>query len=334
MTTVTHGREQAVRFGTGQSLVGVLTDAASTAHSAGRPGVLFLNSGIIHRVGTCRLHVRLARALSVLGFPSLRFDFSGIGDSDQRRDALTFEESAIVETREAMDYLARRKGVNRFILIGLCSGADMAHETAVVDDRVAGLMLLDAWAWRTLGHRLHHYAPRLLDGRVWRNAVRIRWQMLRGTYVDPRACITAVADGVEYEMPTYVRVFPPRDRVARDLQAFVERRIHMYFLWTGGLAEYNHEGQYRATFPQVRFGDLLREEHLKESTHIVSGLEHQQVVVQRVSAWAMQHFSGTPPMAECPTPSESDVPPPVAYSGRAPSPVPELPDAPEAAVRP
>lgn len=67
MTAVPYGREKAVRFGTTASLVGVLTEAAGGA-DADRPAFLFLNSGILHRVGSCRMHVRLARALSAAGY--------------------------------------------------------------------------------------------------------------------------------------------------------------------------------------------------------------------------------------------------------------------------
>ncbi|WP_291982183.1 alpha/beta fold hydrolase [Luteitalea sp.] len=286
MTAAPYGKEKGVRFGTTASLVGVLTEAASPV-SSDRPAVLFLNSGILHRVGTCRLHVRLARALSASGFHCLRFDFSGIGDSDQRRDSLSFEESAVVETREAMDYLAKTKGSKRFILMGLCSGADMAHDTAAADTRVTGLVLLDAWAYKTLGYKLRRYGPKLLDLGAWRNSLRLRWRHFRGTYVDRRTSVEK-AEGVEYDVPKYVRVFPPRERVANDIQGFVARGIQMYYLWTGGLEEYNHSGQHRATFRDVRFGSLLREEHLPDATHILTGLSHQEYVVRNVVQWAEQ----------------------------------------------
>ena len=287
MTSVQHGREKAVRFGTTASLVGVLTESATSSPNADRPAVLFLNSGILHRVGTCRMHVRLARALSAAGFHCLRFDFSGIGDSDQRRDSLSFEESAVVETREAMDYLAKAKGVKQFVLIGLCSGADMAHETAVVDTRVTGLMMLDAWAYKTLGYHIHRYGPKLLDLGVWRNSIGIRWRQFRGTYVDKRTMVPG-SEGVEYEVPKYVRVFPPRERVAKDLREFVARGVQLYYIWTGGLEEYNHRGQHQATFRTVRFGSQLREEHLSDSTHILTGLQHQEYVERNVVSWLRQ----------------------------------------------
>ncbi len=285
------GREKAVRFGTGASLVGILTEPAPGAPTDGKPAFLLLNSGILHRVGSCRLHVRLARALSAAGFTSLRFDYSGVGDSEARRDALPFEESAVAETRDAMDYLARVKGSSQFVLMGLCSGADMAHETALVDDRVTALALLDGWVYRTPGHYLRHYGPKLLRWRVWLHSIRVRWQMLtdwrRNAHGRPES------DGVEYEVPKYVRVFPPRQRLERDFTRFVARDVAMYCLWTGGLPEYNHKGQFAAAFRRVRFGALLSEDHLPDADHILTNLQHQEYVLGRIVQWA-QGLEGRP----------------------------------------
>lgn len=302
MTAVNYGREKALRFGTGSSLVGVLTEAAAGTSAEGRPGVVFLNSGILHRVGSCRLHVRLARAMSAAGFHALRFDYSGIGDSDQRRDSLPFEESAVLETKEAMDYLEKAKGVKKFILVGLCSGADMAHDTALRDERVAGLMLLDAWAYQNSGYYLHHYGPKLLNLKVWRNSIGIRLRMLRGTYSDARTGAPG-AEGVEYEVPKYVRVFPSKERVRSDLRAFVKRGIAMRFVWTGGLEEYNHEGQYAATFRDVGLGSLFEEAYMPDADHILTGLDHQDQVIGHTLRWAAQRW----PAASAGQPSSSAV---------------------------
>lgn len=305
MTAVQYGREKAVRFGTSASLVGVLTEAVGSA-DAERPAFLFLNSGILHRVGSCRMHVRLARALSAAGFHCLRFDYSGIGDSDQRRDSLSFEESAVVETREAMDYLAKAKGTKRFVLMGLCSGADMAHETAVADERVCGLVMLDAWAYKTLGYKIRRYGPKLLDFAAWKNSVGIRWRQFRGTYVDKRACVPG-SEGVEYEVPKYVRVFPPRERVANDLKGFVARGVQMYYVWTGGLEEYNHRGQHASANRGVAFGSLLREEHLPDADHILTGLPHQEYVLRNVVEWAGRLFAARSDTSTgAPTPGLAD----------------------------
>lgn len=284
MSVVAYGREKAVRFGTSASLVGVMTEAAPGTASAGRPAVLFLNSGILHRVGSCRMHVRIARELSAAGFHTLRFDYSGIGDSDQRRDALSFEESAVIETREAMDYLQKAKGVTRFILMGLCSGADMGHDTAIADERVVGLNLLDGWAYKNTGFYAHHYGPKLLKWRVWQNSIRIRLAMLRHGAASVRAQMPN-SEGVEYVVPKYVRVFPPKGRIASDLRKFAARGVRMSFIWTGGLPEYNHRGQYAATFRDVPFAGLLHEDHMPDADHILTGLDQQQRFTRHTVAW-------------------------------------------------
>ena len=289
-----HGREKAVTFGRSGTLVGIITEAAPGSHTAGKPAFVMLNSGILHRVGSCRLHVQVARALSAAGFTTLRFDYSGVGDSDSRRETLPFEQSAVVETQEAMDYLTRVKGIQKFVLMGLCSGADMSHQTALADERVTGIVEIDGWVHRTLGHYVRHYAPRIFRPKVWRNSIRVRWNALAGAYRD-RYAPPRSPDGVAYEIPTYLRVFPPREQLARDFRKFVDRRIAMYFIWTGGLPEYNHQGQFAASFRDVSFAGLLREEYLPDANHIITGLPHQDRVVNGVVSWATEVFGRQAP---------------------------------------
>lgn len=277
-------REKAVRFGKSATLVGVLSEPVSAV--PGAPAVLLLNSGILHRVGACRLYVQLARAIAAQGFVVLRFDYSGIGDSEARKDSLAFEESAVVETREAMDWLTQTKGTQRFVLAGLCSGADMAHETARVDERVAGLGMIDPYAYRTPAFWLHYYAHRVVRWSYWKRFVSVRAQRLLA-----RGGTRAVegADAVTFDVPKYVRVFPPRDRVAADLRQFVARGVRMLTLFSAGLGdEYNHLGQYAASFPDVALCGLHREAFVEESDHIFTRLDHQRAVVDTFVDWSRQ----------------------------------------------
>lgn len=133
-------REEAVLFGGKTALVGVITYPTQARNY---PAVLFLNAGGLHRVGPSRLYVDLARTLADSGFLVLRFDFSGFGDSDPRNDGMPFTKSAVTDVRLAMDYLTTTKGIDRFILIGICSGADAAFGTARCDSRVAGAVLIN-----------------------------------------------------------------------------------------------------------------------------------------------------------------------------------------------
>ena len=280
-------KEKILRFGRTAPLIGVLTEPRVAREAADLPAVILLNSGILHRVGACRLHVNIARRLAQDGFTVLRFDYSGIGDSEARRDDLAFEESALLETREAMDHLAKTRGTREFVLMGLCSGADMAHEVARVDKRVVGLVMLDGWAYRNAGYYLHHYGSRALQLDVWRRWISNRVARMLGAARAMQQPAQQQLEGFTYEVPKYVRHFPPRKRIAADLKDFVERNIAMYFIFSGGQPdEYNHAGQYRRTFWRVPFANRLREEFLPDADHIFTGLGHQAFVVDSVAEWA------------------------------------------------
>ena len=136
-------REEAVVFGRASALVGVITDPPADGRPAHAMAVILLNAGLLHRVGPNRLYVELARGLATQGFSAFRFDFSGIGDSNVRRNSLPFEKSIVSEAQEAMDLLGRERGMERFVLMGLCAGALSAFNTARVDARVVGAVLIN-----------------------------------------------------------------------------------------------------------------------------------------------------------------------------------------------
>lgn len=172
-------KEQAVLFGETKSLVGIMTDPPTADVGQPKPAVILLNPGIVHRVGPGRLYVKLARALANSGFAVLRFDFSGIGDSGVRHDHLPFEKSSIREAQDAMDLLKRIRGIEHFILLGGCSGAQIALRTACCDLRVVGAILMNlpltddneshADPERTIRSAAHHYWNfAIFDLKSWR----------------------------------------------------------------------------------------------------------------------------------------------------------------------
>jgi len=128
-------REQAVVFGESNSLIGIVTDPSESSRTL-NTGVILLNPGVVHRVAPGRVYVKIARALAGAGFVVLRFDFSGIGDSAVRRDNLPFEKSAVAETQDAIEFLKGTREIERFILLGGCSGARVSFRTACSDRRV------------------------------------------------------------------------------------------------------------------------------------------------------------------------------------------------------
>lgn len=280
--------ERAVSFGETSSLVGILTEPDPQDKVQEAPMAVFLNSGIIHRVGASRLYVQIARRLARDGFTSLRFDYSGIGDSGSRTDSLAFKDSAVLETQDAMTWLERAKGGPSFVLMGLCSGADMAYFVALEDQRVVGLVQLDPFAYRTRKWYLRHYGPRLFSLSSWTNALRARaaaiMDRLRPEEDDG-------SDSV-YVPPEYRRVFPPREQIEEGLGRLSARGVSFFVCITGNEEAINYEEQYRESFREVDFGELLTVDYLSEADHTFTGVGHQEFVVERIGGWFREGYAG------------------------------------------
>jgi pimeloyl-ACP methyl ester carboxylesterase len=86
----------------------------------------------------------MAERLAGHGYPVLRIDHSGIGDSQTREDRLPFDESAVAEVQDAMETLRELIGAERFVVAGICAGAKVAFDAASRDDRVIGSIPINA----------------------------------------------------------------------------------------------------------------------------------------------------------------------------------------------
>lgn len=121
-----------------------------------------------YRAGSHRQFVLTARALASAGFPVLRFDYRGMGDSDGEQR--TFE-SVHEDIRTAIDTLVRESGVSQVILYGLCDAASAVLMYCLDDARVAGLIILNPWVRTVQGEasaQLWHYYPRrVLQRSFW-----------------------------------------------------------------------------------------------------------------------------------------------------------------------
>lgn len=132
--------ESGMVFDSGENrLVGITT----LPETHGDTGVLILVGGPQYRVGSHRQFTLLARSLAESGFPSLRFDFSGMGDSEG--DRLDFDET-LEDIGAAVDAVVQSlPGITRVVLWGLCDAASSALMYAHQDPRVSGLILLNPW---------------------------------------------------------------------------------------------------------------------------------------------------------------------------------------------
>lgn len=113
-------------------------------------GVVFLSPGVKTRVAPHRLYNKMTESLLRQGYPVLRFDFYGLGDSEgELSEPLLADLYASVQdgryvedTFCAMDWMQQRLGVKRFVLAGLCGGALTGIIAAGKDRRAQGILAL------------------------------------------------------------------------------------------------------------------------------------------------------------------------------------------------
>ncbi len=113
-------------------LFGIVSES-SRSSVRGLPFIVMLNAGSSYRVGPNRLHVSLARRLAARGFPCLRMDLSGLGDSvatNPDRENDPYPATAFRDIDLTLTHLRTELGVERVVLMGLCSGAYAAFQSA------------------------------------------------------------------------------------------------------------------------------------------------------------------------------------------------------------
>lgn len=275
-------KERTVLIGENPALVAVITEPAASAGVEGRPTCLLLNAGLVHRVGPNRLHVRLARVLAAAGFRACRFDLSGRGDSDVRRDGLPFLESSVAEIQAVMDYLGKT-GSRRFVLMGICSGAVNALQLAAVDPRVAGCVAIDGPAYPTRRYYIRKYAQRVRRIETWKNTFAGRntigrWLRGRPGQPDPQG-------EDEFGNPFGEAKVPDKHAAETVLRDILARGVQLFFVFTGSWSIYNYREQLADAFPFVRQNAAVQVEYFPGSDHTFTRLHNQQILVDTVRGW-------------------------------------------------
>lgn len=265
-------KESVLNIGRPVPLTGILAEGSGTL------GLILVNSGIMHRVGACRLSVRVARAVTgSLDLPSFRFDFSGLGDSENRRGGVDFDEAAVNEVIEVMDHLQRQQGVDRFILYGLCSGAVISCRAATRDKRVVGVAQVDGYCYPTNRAYLGYYAERLLAPAVWRERL-ARWR----SPMESRAVLSAGKN--DFEVPDFASD-PGREHIAGELRQLVQRGVQLHCVFAGRDPNFYYPAQYRHCFRDVDFGDQLSLEHYPRASHIFTEPGYQKEMIDGLVRW-------------------------------------------------
>lgn len=262
-------KEQTFQAGAQRQLTGVLSlpDKLDPA----RPALIIPNTGLDPRSGPNRMHVEAGRALASNGYACLRLDIAGLGDSDPLPGT---RPDSVQDLKAAMDEMQKRGLASRFVLAGLCSGAHDAHQTALVDERVAGAVFLDGYAYRTPKFRWHWLLQRVFEPR------RLRAGLRRLTFSSAPP-------------PDPVNLFaqPSLQQARADYARMLERGLALAFVYTGQVQnEFNYEDQLWDMFPVLRGHPKLLYRYMIHADHIFSRRAQRVELLGLLLPWLQKHF--------------------------------------------
>ena len=280
-------RESLVQLGAEGHLVSTLVQPTGPSAAV---GVLFVNAGVIHRIGPHRIHVKIGRVLAQDGVPSLRLDLTGLGDSGRAGGTDGMLAQVRRDIRAALDLLAERTGLSRFVIIGICSGAEYGYQYALDDERVAGLVMVDGYSFGNRRTRMLRYLLRLrtLTWPVLKNAVLGRLARLRAGGGQPET-------PVDYGLP----VLTVTD-FGQGLAERARRGCPCYLVFTGSvLQRYNHASQFDDV---MRAAPLSAEDRsaiardvqsvfLPDIDHTMTTLHGQRVYTRHVRQWLAKQLA-------------------------------------------
>lgn len=280
--------ENAVVFGQFGGLVGIVSErveelpGVDDTERREQPAIVILNTGILHRVGAGRLSVMLARRLALAGHYVLRFDLSGIGDSARRRDNLPPADGAMGDLRDAVEWLQAARGIQRVILIGTCSGADLSLLYAGTDHRVVGMAIVDASTPPTR----RHYLRKCLDHRAWRRRLQAVSSVAKAHRA--RTGKPMSADAWQYDDSLSLSNRRAQVILADAYRNAFANSVRTLAIFTAGAAWYNYRNQLFDAFPDIDFEGNLRFEYFKRCDHLITHEANRSRFFEVVESWLAQ----------------------------------------------
>lgn len=242
---------------------------------------MVLNTGIVHRVGHHRMYVSLSRMLAERGFTVVRFDLSGIGDSPARGDSLAPLASSMADIKEALDSIEELAHSSRYVLVGLCAGADHAVLYGHQDPRVVGLVLMDPTVPPNVRYYLHYIRQRLGHLRHWLSVATGRSGLLRQLAAHLLHLWQPPTDLQALTLQN-LRFSP---HLAECYRASAARGIRMLSVFTSLSARYAYQRQLLDAFPELSSSGVLRLEFFPGSDHVFSSVEERVRLFQLILHW-------------------------------------------------
>jgi exosortase A-associated hydrolase 1 len=227
--------------------------SASLDEGGGTIGVLMVMGGSQTRVGSHRMYERLAKVLAENGYPCIRFDRRGVGDSSGEDPG--FKDSGPDLTAAAAAFRQEMPGLDHVVGFGLCDGATTLALHGVAAG-VSEIILVNPWLVEASSGEpppaaiRSHYRQRLLSVAGWKKLLTggVNLRKLAGglkkagsstdsslaaetarglaRYRRPAALILANGDGTaaaaaaEVKRPAFAGLVGPAVEIASDSHTF------------------------------------------------------------------------------------------------------------------
>jgi len=284
-------------FSTGETLFtipGKSGELAAILHlppNAKSTFILMLHGWSGYRTGPHQMQTRAARHFAQLGFPVLRFDFAGRGDSDGATELATLA-TMTEDVDVVLQWIKSTFPAHNVLLAGLCSGCEVAF-SAAASPMINGMMLWSAPVFaagasqeRTRRKRWHHlgeYTRKLLRASTYR-------KLLRGS-VDVRGVSKVLSHqggeskNIESDLPGQL----PKGWRQSILEK--NRKLHLPVLLIFGSADptaVEALDWYENQFPK----DCEREtKWIEGANHSYYGLAWEREVMEKSGEWLRRNFS-------------------------------------------
>lgn len=297
--------EEPIRFGANNAVFGILCRPSGVVTN--EVAALMIHEGSSHAIGDGRAYVVLARELARAGYVSLRFDLTGMGDSPAHGNSRNphYDPERIAECVAGLDVL-EQAGCGKAVTLGLCSGAYMAQETALVDERVVGGVLINpqkiVWHYGDDIRIVIRDSKRSLKAylRAMRNPG--EWRRLLFGKVDFKGILRVLGKrGLIRARRAVTNLLPPaegseRKQAHEKLRRLSQRGVLMTLLMSDedpGLDEVKMQlglkGKLLADYPPLRLIVLDRADHHFNGTH--ARQRHTSVVLDVMARAAAREKS-------------------------------------------
>lgn len=273
----------------------------------GAPGartgvVIVVAGGPQYRVGAHRQFVSLARVFASNGYPAMRFDLRGMGDSSGKY--LGYEQSR-PDIRAAVDEFMRQEpGLDGVALLGECESASGILFYASQDERVRQIALINPWVRTSEGQAQvilkHYYLDRVMSRDFWRKIGQGQFNVRHAvaSFVD---VLTKYLSGRKARRTTSVTAehedfdhLPLPSRTAEGLRRF---RGPVMFLMSGRdliAREFDEVTKSSPAWHGLLAGPHISRKDIADADHTFSKPEAKAEAQKTLLDW----LSGTAPVAD------------------------------------